>query len=557
MTQNIDASSDVSPIQYAVGFLWDYFERRGQWPSRKAFLLQLDSAGHSKDALRGAPELSLNAGSGDEVRPSFTTLVSLPAVRDLLNPAPAMFRHAARVFSEQALVVPGDFLPNVHFRDVQGCWGDVSRARKALQILRGLGGFFVGGQGSGTDPDDFSFSVTIDVLRYEHVESLDEVLELPRYPEVCHAGSNPTGSHLELMRRIYQASKAEQRWPRALAFAIASREIGFVPQLVNELRYEFIKAEYSASQHHSLVLTERALPLVDPSGEDQNLFVKAIRSIVERWRAHEGNGDIPLAELATSVEASPAVLGPVVAFLESAKWCHVSHRAEWSHSGLVIVLGEPELVLRNKDVTSFAGYLERWDDERVKRQPEIWTGSVSNPLNHRRTMAPRDWLAPQERPFDPRSDEADGSVTASPRAASDPTFRYDVAISFAGPQRSQAQELAEATRRAGYEVFYDRFYAHELWGKDLATFFDDVFRKRSRFCVLFVSNEYATRMWTIHERRSAVARTLSERGSEYLLPVQVEAVEMPGLLPTIGYLSLADYTIPQIAELLERKLKSK
>jgi hypothetical protein len=250
------------------------------------------------------------------------------------------------------------------------------------------------------------------------------------------------------------------------------------------------------------------------------------------------------------------VLGPVVAFLDSARWCHAAHRTEWTHSGLVIVPGEPELVLRNKDVTSFAAYLERWDDERVRTQPEIWTGSVSTLLNHRQTMGPRDLVAPQD-PFEPQSDGVAGSVTASPRAASDPTFRYDVAISFAGPQRSQAEELAAATRRAGYEVFYDRFYAHELWGKDLATYFDDVFRKQSRFCVLFISNEYANRMWTIHERRSAVARALSERGGEYLLPVQVEAVEIPGLLPTIGYLSLEDYTIPQVAELLEQKLKSK
>jgi hypothetical protein len=556
MTQNKVPPIENSPIQYAIGFLWDYFEARGQWPSRKAFLLHLDSAGLSKDALQGAPELSLNAGSGDEVRPSFTTLVSLPAVRELLIPVPAVFRHAARVFAEQALVVPENFLPSVHFHDVQGYWGDASRARKALQILRGLGGFFIGGHASGTDLDDFSFSVTIDALRYDHVETLDEVLELPRYPEVRNAGPNPTGSHLELMRRIYLASKAEQRWPRALAFAIESREIGFIPQLVNELRYEFIKAEYSPSQHHSLVLTERALPLIDPSGEDQHLFVKAIRSIVGLWRARDGNGDILLAEVAASVGVSPATLGPIVAFLDSAKWCHAAHRTEWTHSGLVIVPGEPELILRNKDVTSFAGYLERWDEERVRTSPEIWTGSAGALLGKEGAVTMPN-SEPRASSPEPEPADTASAPTASPRAVSDSRFRYDVAISFAGPQRPQAEELAHSIREAGYEVFYDRFYAPALWGKNLATLFDDVFRKQARFCVPFVSRDYATRVWTTREFQSALARAVDERGGEYLLPVLVEAVEIPGLLPTIGHVSLVDHTIADVAELLKEKLKSK
>ncbi len=146
--------------------------------------------------------------------------------------------------------------------------------------------------------------------------------------------------------------------------------------------------------------------------------------------------------------------------------------------------------------------------------------------------------------------------SASARAVSDPRFRYDVAISFAGPRRPQAEELAESIRAAGYQVFYDRFYASDLWGKDLAAHFDDVFRKQARFCVLFVSRDYATRMWTNREFRSALVRAVEERGDEYLLPVQVEAIELPGLLPTIGHVSLADHTIEQVAQLLIQKLQS-
>lgn len=146
---------------------------------------------------------------------------------------------------------------------------------------------------------------------------------------------------------------------------------------------------------------------------------------------------------------------------------------------------------------------------------------------------------------------------APTRAASDPRYKYDVAISFAGPQREIAQVLATAVRDAGFRVFFDGFYPEHLWGKDLTVFFDEVFRKDSRFCVMLVSKKYVERIWTTHERRSALARALAERGNEYILPIQVESAEVPGLLPTIGYVALEGRSVKDIAELLKKKLAMK
>ncbi len=132
---------------------------------------------------------------------------------------------------------------------------------------------------------------------------------------------------------------------------------------------------------------------------------------------------------------------------------------------------------------------------------------------------------------------------------------FDVAFSFAGTERELAEELAEKVNEAGYRVFYDRDYRHELWGRDLVEFFDEIYRKRSRYCVIFISREYANRMWTIHERRSAQARALEEKGGEYILPIRVEDVDLPGLSPTLGYVSLDEYSIEDIADLLIKKLE--
>lgn len=115
--------------------------------------------------------------------------------------------------------------------------------------------------------------------------------------------------------------------------------------------------------------------------------------------------------------------------------------------------------------------------------------------------------------------------------------------------------MAGIVREAGYDVFYDNFYAEQLWGKNFTVFFDEIFRKRARFCVIFVSKEYRDRKWTTHEARSAQARVLEERGREHILPILVDDVKLEGLLPTIGYVPL-NVGIERIGEMLVKKLRS-
>ena len=94
----------------------------------------------------------------------------------------------------------------------------------------------------------------------------------------------------------------------------------------------------------------------------------------------------------------------------------------------------------------------------------------------------------------------------------------------------------------------------QLWGKDLAEFFDDIYRRRARYCVMFISEAYRDRMWTTHERRSAIARSMEQRG-EYILPIVVEEVDLDGLQPSVGYVSANDYTAEQLADMIVEKLQ--
>jgi hypothetical protein len=131
---------------------------------------------------------------------------------------------------------------------------------------------------------------------------------------------------------------------------------------------------------------------------------------------------------------------------------------------------------------------------------------------------------------------------------------YDVAFSFAGEQREYVQQVANELRADGIHVFYDVFEQVDLWGKDLYEHLDYVYRKAARFCVVFVSADYARKVWPTHERRSAQAHALIE-GEEYLLPARFDDTDLPGLRPTIGYIDVRDMDPLTFATLLKQKVR--
>jgi hypothetical protein len=132
-------------------------------------------------------------------------------------------------------------------------------------------------------------------------------------------------------------------------------------------------------------------------------------------------------------------------------------------------------------------------------------------------------------------------------------YKYDVCLSFAGEEREYVEQVAAQLRSTGIRVFYDSYERVELWGKDLYAHLDDVYRRAAHFCVLFISQAYASKLWTNHERRSAQARAFGEN-KEYILPARFDDTEVPGLPPTIGYVDLATTSPGTLAEMIVQKL---
>lgn len=132
-------------------------------------------------------------------------------------------------------------------------------------------------------------------------------------------------------------------------------------------------------------------------------------------------------------------------------------------------------------------------------------------------------------------------------------YEYDVTLSFAGENRQEVEELAILLKDNGYEVFYDRYELAQLWGKNLYTHLSSVYKDKARYCVMFLSEHYARKLWTNHERESAQARAFAEN-EEYILPVRLDDTEIPGILPTIGYLDRRSMSIKEIYQVLAEKL---
>ena len=121
------------------------------------------------------------------------------------------------------------------------------------------------------------------------------------------------------------------------------------------------------------------------------------------------------------------------------------------------------------------------------------------------------------------------SMTAD-RQSSD--YLYDVALSFAGEDREYVGEVAAFLKANGVRTFFDDYERTELWGKDLYTHLDDVYRNQARYCVMFLSSHYKEKVWTNHERQSAQTRAFQE-STEYVLPARFDDTEIPGITPTV------------------------
>ena len=105
----------------------------------------------------------------------------------------------------------------------------------------------------------------------------------------------------------------------------------------------------------------------------------------------------------------------------------------------------------------------------------------------------------------------------------------------------------------GVRVFYDRFEQADLLGKDLYQHFQTIYKENSRYCAVFTSENYASKLWTNHELRQAQARVFSQEG-DYILPIRLDDAQIPGINETTAYLDGRKLAPSEVADIILQKL---
>ena len=133
------------------------------------------------------------------------------------------------------------------------------------------------------------------------------------------------------------------------------------------------------------------------------------------------------------------------------------------------------------------------------------------------------------------------------------TVEFEIALSFAGEDRVYVDQVANLLRDSGVNVFYDLFEEASLWGKNLYDYLSDIYQNKAFYTIMFISEHYARKVWTNHERQAMQARAFQEH-QEYILPARFDDTPIPGVLPTVGYISLAGRSPQEFVKVIHKKL---
>ncbi|UUZ78579.1 TIR domain-containing protein [Polaromonas sp. P1(28)-13] len=81
-----------------------------------------------------------------------------------------------------------------------------------------------------------------------------------------------------------------------------------------------------------------------------------------------------------------------------------------------------------------------------------------------------------------------------------------------------------------------------------------IYKDESKYCLMLVSEHYAKKQWTNHERRAAQARAFVEN-IEYILPLRLDDAPVDGVLDTVGFLDYRKTSEEKIVDSVVQKVR--
>lgn len=132
--------------------------------------------------------------------------------------------------------------------------------------------------------------------------------------------------------------------------------------------------------------------------------------------------------------------------------------------------------------------------------------------------------------------------------------KYDVALSFAGEDRSIAREIAESLKKENIKVFFDEYSSAELWGRNLYDYLEKVYTD-SKLCIVLFSKNYSERQWTHNELRNLIAHSIS-RPSFSILPIHIGDAPVPRDLASVAYVQWDSVSSQELRQMVKERLAS-
>lgn len=132
-------------------------------------------------------------------------------------------------------------------------------------------------------------------------------------------------------------------------------------------------------------------------------------------------------------------------------------------------------------------------------------------------------------------------------------YKYDIAFSVAGQQKTFAQEIKDELTSQGVNCWiYTEKEAEQI--TDLPPFYEKLFTEQCAHAVPIISEEYVSKPYTNLERQYIIARSMQD--GKYVIPIQFqEGVKLKGLASTYGYISRKGRSPKEIAEVILRFIK--
>lgn len=105
------------------------------------------------------------------------------------------------------------------------------------------------------------------------------------------------------------------------------------------------------------------------------------------------------------------------------------------------------------------------------------------------------------------------------------SYEYDVAISFAGENRSLAKHIAKQLESLDITVFFDEMFEANFLGHAWTKVFKEIFSEKSRLVLCLLDSYHAQKIWPTFEREHFIPRVADQS----VIPVYLDDTKFVGI----------------------------